>query len=409
MAMDVGQDPYAGGSTEPDWFDENDPGGTTVIDPGTWVPEDGQYGHPVYNQIAEFWQRYNNGERPTLAQVSQWGTNVSGAYMNQIAAAIQRQAQSRQAPAGQTPATGSGGGTGRAWDEVAFRDGWLAAGGGPEGLRRYVESGGWGQHVRIVGSKGDKIQLPDGRVIDAVRGAGAGGMEPQWLVEGAGGGGETRFDTPWTEEYNPPQFEPPPDFVAPNPEDLFKDRAYQFRVNEGVKALQRSAAANGTLLTGGTLKDISSWVSDYSSDEYGKLYDRAITEDQMRYGRDLGEYEIGRENALTRYGIARENFYAGQDRPWGRLMDLTGVGLNALNSSQNLNARYGAGYTDALRWGTGDSNDYRTGGAAASAAGRVGSSNAWSQGLSGAGNSLVTGAYLYRPGGSTRPAIPGTY
>lgn len=76
---------------------------------------------------------------------------------------------------------------GRGWDENAFRSGWMQHGGGVAGLQRYVNEGGWGNHVSLGGSKGDKVRLPDGRVIDAVQAAGAGGMTPQWLVEGQGG------------------------------------------------------------------------------------------------------------------------------------------------------------------------------------------------------------------------------
>jgi hypothetical protein len=53
--------------------------------------------------------------------------------------------------------------------------------------------------VTRVGSKGDKIRLPDGRVVDAVLAAGAGGQGAQWL-EGGGPGGNV-FDDPATTEW----------------------------------------------------------------------------------------------------------------------------------------------------------------------------------------------------------------
>jgi hypothetical protein len=96
----------------------------------------------------------------------------------------QQQQQQQQQP---------GAGASRAWDEAAFRNGWLAYGGGVEGLRRYVDENGWGSHVQLIGSKSDKIRLPDGRVVDAVQAAGAGGQTPQWLVENGG----REFDDPW--------------------------------------------------------------------------------------------------------------------------------------------------------------------------------------------------------------------
>lgn len=75
------------------------------------------------------------------------------------------------------------------WDEGAFRSGW--EGGGyknVDDLTNYINQGGWGNHVQQVGSKRDKIRLPDGRVIDAVLAAGAGGRGAQWLDESQGGG-----------------------------------------------------------------------------------------------------------------------------------------------------------------------------------------------------------------------------
>ena len=50
---------------------------------------------------------------------------------------------------------------------------------------------------------------------------------------------------------------------------LEQSPGYQFRLNEGMKALQRSAAARGTLLTGGTLKGLERYAQDYASNEYG--------------------------------------------------------------------------------------------------------------------------------------------
>lgn len=53
-------------------------------------------------------------------------------------------------------------------------------------------------------------------------------------------------------------------------EALIRSPSYNFRVNEGIKALQNSAAARGNLLSGATLKEIQEFGQDMASQEYDK-------------------------------------------------------------------------------------------------------------------------------------------
>ena len=133
--------------------------------------------------------------------------------------------------------------------------------------------------------------------------------------------------------------------------DQFKaDPGYAFRLSEGQKALDRSAAARGGLISGGALK--------------------AAT----RYGQEAGSQEY--TNAFNRYQTER----AAKLQP---LQSLAGVGQT---TAANLGT---AGAANANTMG-----NYLTGGAAASAAGTVGSANAFNQGVSSylnynQGNSLI--------------------
>ena len=81
---------------------------------------------------------------------------------------------------------------------------------------------------------------------------------------------------------NAPQFYAPP-FVYPRGEDVFEDPSYQFRLNEGMKALERSAAAKGTLRTGNTLQDLMRYGQDYASQEYDKATQRALAQHGANY------------------------------------------------------------------------------------------------------------------------------
>lgn len=85
--------------------------------------------------------------------------------------------------------------------------------------------------------------------------------------------------------------------------DFQKDPGYNFRMQEGMKALEGSAAARGSLNSGATLKALSRYGQDFASNEYNNAYNR---------------------------------FNADRDRRYGRLLDLANVGLQA--SGQQINA-----------------------------------------------------------------------
>jgi hypothetical protein len=65
--------------------------------------------------------------------------------------------------------------------------------------------------------------------------------------------------------------------------DQFKaDPGYAFRMSEGMKGLERSAAARGGLLSGGALKGIQRFGQDLASQEYTNAFNRYQTERQAR-------------------------------------------------------------------------------------------------------------------------------
>lgn len=69
----------------------------------------------------------------------------------------------------------------------------------------------------------------------------------------------------------------PPAFQY-RPEQLTTDPGYGFRLSEGLKALERSAAARGGLLSGGTGKALTRYGQEMGSQEFGNAYNRALTE-----------------------------------------------------------------------------------------------------------------------------------
>jgi hypothetical protein len=104
------------------------------------------------------------------------------------------------------------------------------------------------------------------------------------------------------------------------------DPSYQFRLGEGMKALERTAAARGGLISGGALKAAQRYGQDVASTEFGNAYNR--------------------------------------------LAGLAGVGQTATGAMGNAANAYGT-----------NAGNMMTSGAAARASGYVGGANALSSGL----------------------------
>jgi hypothetical protein len=124
-----------------------------------------------------------------------------------------------------------------------------------------------------------------------------------------------------------------------------QDPAYAFRMSEGLKALDRSAAARGGLLSGGTLKGIEQYGQGLASEEYQNAFNR---------------YQATRTNTLAPYQSLQG---VGQAAAAGQAANLGSLGSNLQAASSNA--------------------------ANASAAGTIGSANAWSSGLTGGVSSYM--------------------
>lgn len=117
------------------------------------------------------------------------------------------------------------------------------------------------------------------------------------------------------------------------PSDFTKSPDYQFRLNEGLKALDRGAAARGSYLSGATMKGLQEYGQQSASQEF-----------QNRFS---------------------------------RLSGLAGLGGNMTQTQGALGQQNAASVADLLGSG-----------AAARAAGTVGAANAWGGALSGVGNTI---------------------
>lgn len=174
-------------------------------------------------------------------------------------------------------------------------------------------------------------------------------------------------------------------FAAPTKAELEASPGYGARMDAGFLALNRSAAAKGSVLSGGTQKVLNRYGQDYASNEYSNLFGQKVTERgiaDQEYGADVGNaanqfgtnfsvFQTGANNAmaarqqnegeyqanvvgptqtafanryssylsdnartlndyLTNYGIQ----HTAEGDYWNRLKDVSGAGLDAAKNSR---------------------------------------------------------------------------
>jgi hypothetical protein len=83
-----------------------------------------------------------------------------------------------------------------------------------------------------------------------------------------------------------------------------QDPGYAFRLSEGMKALDRTAAARGGLLSGATLKGASRYGQDLASQEYQNAFNRYQTERAAQLNPLQSLAGIGQTSANTLTGAA---------------------------------------------------------------------------------------------------------
>jgi hypothetical protein len=135
-----------------------------------------------------------------------------------------------------------------------------------------------------------------------------------------------------------------------------QDPGYNFRLTEGLKALDRTAAARGGLLSGATLRGAQRYGQDLASQEYQNAFNR---------------YQVNRANTLqplqSLLGVAQTSTNA-----------LSQAGSDYANNSSNINANYANNYSN---------NTIGAGNSRASM--YVGQANAYNNGIQGGLNGFL--------------------
>lgn len=137
----------------------------------------------------------------------------------------------------------------------------------------------------------------------------------------------------------------PGDLSAYGKYNFQADPGYQFRMDEGIKALDRSAAARGVLNSGGQGRRLVRYGQDYASNEYQNVYNRIAQ--IAGFGRGASSESAG-VIVNTGQSVGNTLVNAGEARASGFL-----AGGNAISNALGQGARafgfFGGGGQSANR------------------------------------------------------------
>lgn len=144
-------------------------------------------------------------------------------------------------------------------------------------------------------------------------------------------------------------------FTAPTEVTEQNDPGFQARLKMGSQALERSAAARGGVLSGGTSKALTNYAQDYASNEYSNVYNRAFNEYATKYN----EFQQGQANRFNRYA------------------SVAGVGQQTAGNLATLGQQSSNNYGNILMSSANQQGNYLQAAAAARASGYAAQGNIW--------------------------------
>ncbi len=180
------------------------------------------------------------------------------------------------------------------------------------GANTATDQGGWGdgQGWRSFGNPGNPRNPGNPGILGTISTTSPGMMGPNGPIIPPGPN-QSPFPSqqpqPGAVPTGPGTLNVNPASVGTTPQNISDSPAYQFRFGEGNRAVEQGAAARGSLLTGGTLKDLQDRGQGLASTEFGNQWNR--------------DFQLAGLNS----GIAEGN--AG--RQLGGLTSLLGTGYNA--------------------------------------------------------------------------------
>lgn len=89
--------------------------------------------------------------------------------------------------------------------------------------------------------------------------------------------------------------------------DFQQDPGYQFRMQEGQKAIENAASRRGMGNSGATMKALTRYGQDFSTGEYNNVYNRFNADQDRRYNRLSALAGVG-QTANSQVGQAGQNY-----------------------------------------------------------------------------------------------------
>lgn len=127
-------------------------------------------------------------------------------------------------------------------------------------------------------------------------------------------------------------------YIPGNNFDFTADPGYQFRLQEGINAMDASASARGRLRSGAQDEAINRYGQNFASEEYANAYARDANEKATKY------------NILSQASGVGQNSASGQASATGSLAMISNNALSSLGQNQNIaqqniGANRASGYT----------------------------------------------------------------
>lgn len=125
-------------------------------------------------------------------------------------------------------------------------------------------------------------------------------------------------------------------------QDFVKDPGYDFRMQQGQRNLESSAAARGNLNSGATLKALQRYGQDFASNEYSNAYNRYNADRDQRWNKLSSLAGLGQnaQNQVSNAGQSYANQFAQNQMDMGNAQ-----AANAISQSNNMNNLLGQGIT----------------------------------------------------------------
>ena len=147
--------------------------------------------------------------------------------------------------------------------------------------------------------------------------------------------------------------------------DMQNDPGYQFRMDQGQKQLEQSAAAKGMNMSGAQLQGITD------------------------YGQNMGAQQ---------YATSRDNFYQDQSRNYDRISNMASNGQNAAAGQASMQTGLGTNLATTMGRGNDNQMSLAIGQANASNQNQMGQANIWANQLSGLGSAAMGASFQTQPG-----------